>query len=89
MQQAIAQSTELPDEAVCWQAVLERDRAYDGTFVYAVRTTGIFCRPSCPARRPKRSSVRFFTAAEAARAGFRPCRRCRPLRGEGAPYDEP
>ncbi|HEX6926622.1 MAG TPA: bifunctional DNA-binding transcriptional regulator/O6-methylguanine-DNA methyltransferase Ada [Longimicrobiaceae bacterium] len=88
MQQAIAQSPSLPDEAVCWQAVLERDRAYDGKFVYAVRTTGIFCRPSCPARRPKRGSVRFFTPADAIRAGFRPCRRCRPLRPEGAPTDE-
>lgn len=78
----------IPDEAVCWRAVLARDRSYDGRFVYAVQSTGIFCRPSCPARRPKRTSVRFFAPGEASRAGFRPCRRCRPLREEGAPVDQ-
>jgi AraC family transcriptional regulator of adaptative response/methylated-DNA-[protein]-cysteine methyltransferase len=66
-------------EDLCWQAVAERDRRSDGAFVYAVRTTGIFCRPSCPARRPQRERVAFFPAPEeAARAGFRPCLRCRP-----------
>ena len=56
-----------------------RDRRYDGAFVYAVRSTGIYCRPSCPSRRPRRTQVTFFPLPEAAeRAGFRACRRCRP-----------
>lgn len=62
-----------------WQAVLERDRSSDGEFVYAVRSTGIYCRPSCPSRRPGRAQVLFFGLPEAAEeAGFRPCLRCRP-----------
>ena len=62
-----------------WEAVVNRDAAYDGKFVYAVATTGIYCRPSCPARRPKRTHVRFHeSTAEAERAGFRPCKRCKP-----------
>ena len=62
-----------------WQAVQERDTRYDGVFVYAVRSTGIYCRPSCPSRRPHRDQVTFFiTPEEADQAGFRPCRRCRP-----------
>ena len=62
-----------------WRIVLARDRRFDGAFVYAVRSTGIFCRPSCPSRRPRRSVVRFFPIPEAAQAaGFRACRRCRP-----------
>lgn len=62
-----------------WRIVLARDRRFDGVFVYAVRSTGIFCRPSCPSRRPRRSVVRFFPIPEAAQAaGFRACRRCRP-----------
>ena len=66
-----------------WRAVLARDAAEDGAFVYAVRSTGIFCRPSCPSRRPRRDRVRFFALPEAAqRAGFRPCRRCRPERAK-------
>jgi AraC family transcriptional regulator, regulatory protein of adaptative response / methylated-DNA-[protein]-cysteine methyltransferase len=62
-----------------WMAVLERDRKFDGRFVYAVRSTGIYCRPTCPSRRPDRTQVVFFTASEKAeQAGFRPCRRCEP-----------
>ncbi|RIA56804.1 bifunctional DNA-binding transcriptional regulator/O6-methylguanine-DNA methyltransferase Ada [Dichotomicrobium thermohalophilum] len=62
-----------------WTAVLERDSTCDGAFVFAVRTTRIYCRPGCPARRPKPEHVVFFeTAAEARAAGFRPCLRCRP-----------
>lgn len=62
-----------------WQLVLARDAGADGKFVYAVRSTGIFCRPTCPSRRPKRASVEFFaTPAEAERAGYRACKRCRP-----------
>jgi AraC family transcriptional regulator, regulatory protein of adaptative response / methylated-DNA-[protein]-cysteine methyltransferase len=66
-----------PDE--CWQAVLARDHRQDGEFLFAVSTTGVYCRPSCPARRPHRENVRFFRKPEQAeRAGFRPCLRCRP-----------
>lgn len=62
-----------------WQAVLSRNNRFDGTFVYGVRSTGIYCRPSCSARRPQRDQVIFFRMPEAAeQAGFRPCRRCRP-----------
>jgi AraC family transcriptional regulator of adaptative response/methylated-DNA-[protein]-cysteine methyltransferase len=62
-----------------WRAVLARDRRLDGTFVYAVRSTGIYCRPSCASRRPRRHQVTFFPIPEAAeRAGFRACRRCHP-----------
>ena len=67
------------DEAARWLAVVGRDRAADGHFFYSVRTTGVYCRPSCPSRRARRAHVRFHrTRAEAERAGFRPCRRCRP-----------
>jgi AraC family transcriptional regulator of adaptative response/methylated-DNA-[protein]-cysteine methyltransferase len=63
-----------------WAAVIERDRGADGQFFYGVISTHVFCRPSCPSRRPLRERVRFFaTAVAAARAGFRPCRRCKPL----------
>jgi AraC family transcriptional regulator, regulatory protein of adaptative response / methylated-DNA-[protein]-cysteine methyltransferase len=66
-----------------WEAVRRRDRAADGVFYCAVRTTGVYCRPSCAAR-PHRENVSFHaTAAEAERAGFRPCKRCRP--NEAAP----
>ena len=62
-----------------WLAVLSRDARADGTFVFAVRSTGIYCRPSCPARRPGRAQVVFFPQPSAAEhAGFRACRRCRP-----------
>lgn len=62
-----------------WQAVLDRDPAGAGQFVYAVRTTGVYCRPDCAAKRPNPANVRFFNTPGAARAaGFRPCRRCRP-----------
>lgn len=62
-----------------WQAVLTRDARADGHFVTCVRTTGIYCRPSCPARHPKRENVTFAASpAEAERQGYRPCKRCRP-----------
>ena len=62
-----------------WQAVLARDRRFDVAFVYAVRSTGIYCRPSCPSRRPNRQHVVFLPGREAAEnQGFRSCRRCRP-----------
>jgi AraC family transcriptional regulator of adaptative response/methylated-DNA-[protein]-cysteine methyltransferase len=62
-----------------WQQVMARDARQDGHFVFAVRTTGIYCRPSCPSRRPRRDSVEFFTNPnEAERAGYRACLRCKP-----------
>ena len=62
-----------------WQAVLHRDRNADGTFVYSVRSTGVFCRPGCSSRTPRPENVRFHaTPDEAIRAGFRPCQRCKP-----------
>lgn len=62
-----------------WQAVVHRDAREDGKFVYAVRTTGVYCRPSCPSRAAKRQNVAFFASGElAAAAGYRPCKRCRP-----------
>jgi AraC family transcriptional regulator, regulatory protein of adaptative response / methylated-DNA-[protein]-cysteine methyltransferase len=62
-----------------WDAVAAHDRAMDGVFFYAVMSTGIYCRPSCPSKRPRRENVVFFRAREAAeRAGFRPCKRCKP-----------
>jgi len=67
------------DPDVCWKSVLARDASVDGEFVFAVRTTGVYCRPSCPARHPMRRNVQFYaTAEEAAKAGFRACLRCRP-----------
>ena len=69
-----------------WQAVVQRDTEQDGAFVFAVASTGVFCRPSCPARRPRREHVRFFDhAAAAEKAGFRACLRCRPKAIDGNP----
>lgn len=63
-----------------YRALVERDTRLDGVFVAAIRTTGIFCRPGCGARKPRRENVEFFASgAEALRAGYRPCLRCRPL----------
>src|SRR6266699_2719589 len=63
----------------CLTAVASRDARLDGAFVYGVRSTGIYCRPSCPSRRPRPKQMQFFAIPEAAeRAGFRPCLRCRP-----------
>lgn len=76
-------ATEAAADDARWAAVAARDAAADARFVYAVTTTGIFCRASCPSRRPRRAHVRFFATPDAAaRAGFRACRRCRP---DGAP----
>lgn len=69
-----------------WSALCARDRAFDGRFVYAVRTTGVYCRPSCAARRPLPANVSFHeTPEDARRAGFRACRRCHPDRSTAAP----
>lgn len=71
------------DPQICRRARLARDPRFDGEFFLAVKTTGIYCRPVCPARPPRENNVRYFrTAAEAAHAGYRPCLRCRP---ESAP----
>ena len=73
------QSFQPLNETHAWRSVLARDPGSDGAFIYAVVTTGIYCRPSCPSRRPNRANVRFFSSAEAAeRAGFRACQRCGP-----------
>ena len=68
-----------PDTA--WAAFMRRDRSWDGRIFGAVKTTGIYCKPSCPARRPKREHVKFFASGEEARAGgYRACLRCKPDR---------
>lgn len=71
--------TMLPDRHTAWRAVQRRDASFDGRFVYAVSSTRVFCRPSCPSRRPSASRVEFFMSpAEAVRAGYRACKRCQP-----------
>ncbi|MEQ1858227.1 MAG: methylated-DNA--[protein]-cysteine S-methyltransferase [Longimicrobiales bacterium] len=76
----------LPPHRVMLEAFLRRDASFDGLFVTAVSTTGIFCRPTCSARRPLPEHVSFFaTAGDAAVAGYRPCLRCRPLESTGTP----
>jgi AraC family transcriptional regulator of adaptative response/methylated-DNA-[protein]-cysteine methyltransferase len=73
------------DDQARWDAVLAHDRTADGRFVYGVRSTGVYCRPSCPSRRPRRDRVAFFETQEAAReAGFRACKRCAPDAVEAA-----
>jgi len=73
-------------EARRWQAVLNRDASLDGTFVFGVSSTGIFCRPSCPAKRPRRKNINFFDhALQAEQAGYRACLRCRPKAVDGNP----
>ena len=76
----------LPDRDEMIAAFMSRDSAYDGIFLTAVRTTGIFCRPTCPARKPKEENVEFYRAtSDALVAGFRPCKRCRPMETDGTP----
>jgi AraC family transcriptional regulator, regulatory protein of adaptative response / DNA-3-methyladenine glycosylase II len=76
----------LPDSDTCYRAVQARDPRFDGWFFTAVRTTGIYCRPSCPAITPRRHNVEFHPSAAAAqRAGFRACKRCRPDASPGSP----
>jgi AraC family transcriptional regulator, regulatory protein of adaptative response / methylated-DNA-[protein]-cysteine methyltransferase len=79
-------TTTLPPVREMQRACQEKDPSYDGIFFLAVSTTGIFCRPSCPARKPRPENVRYFESARAALfAGFRPCKRCRPLETPGQP----
>lgn len=78
----------LPQRDRMVEAFLARDPEWDGIFYTGVVTTGIFCRPTCPARKPRPENLRFFPSArEALLAGFRPCRRCRPVEPAGAPPD--
>ena len=72
------------DAKQCWEAVSHRDHSFDGIFYVGVLTTGVYCKPSCPARRPLRENVRFYATPKAAeRDGLRACLRCRPLEGAG------
>ncbi|MCX6594878.1 MAG: bifunctional DNA-binding transcriptional regulator/O6-methylguanine-DNA methyltransferase Ada [Acidobacteria bacterium] len=80
--------TQQTDPEHLWQALERRDPSFDGQFFFGVITTGVYCRPSCACRRPLRKNVRFFQyAADAQRAGFRPCLRCRPLAAIGQDPD--
>lgn len=75
----------LTNEEAHWNAVQTRDESFDGELLYAVRSTGVYCRPSCPSRKPRREGVRFFTRPELAeQAGFRACKRCHPRMYEAA-----
>ena len=79
-------TTELPTPAVMLEAFLGRDTTFDGIFVTGVSTTGIFCRPTCPAKKPRPENLSFFGSPhDALLAGFRPCKRCRPLEHSGEP----
>ncbi|WP_406666767.1 AlkA N-terminal domain-containing protein [Gallaecimonas sp. GXIMD1310] len=77
------------DEASCYQALISRDHRFDGRFYAGVLSTGIYCRPVCPARKPSASNCRYFrTAAAAEQAGFRPCLKCRPERAPGCSWHD-
>jgi AraC family transcriptional regulator of adaptative response/methylated-DNA-[protein]-cysteine methyltransferase len=72
--------SQLPSTSTMYRAFERKDSSYEGVFWLGVRTTGIFCRPTCRARTPKRENVEFFAApSEALHAGYRPCMKCRPL----------
>ncbi len=78
-------TTTLPDPETMYQAVVNRDEQMEGLFLFAVKTTGIFCRPGCKAKTPNRENISFFsTAGEATAAGYRPCKRCRPVEPAGS-----
>src|SRR6266850_6072556 len=82
---AIMSARSLTRDEDRWAAVIRRDPDADRAFYYAVRTTGVYCRPSCAARRARRENVSFHESCEAAEcAGFRPCKRCRPNERTGA-----
>ncbi|MDF1798617.1 MAG: methylated-DNA--[protein]-cysteine S-methyltransferase [Planctomycetota bacterium] len=79
------EGTSLPSTDTMYAALCERDASFEGVFVAAIRTTGIFCRPGCPARTPNPGNVAYFAGtAEALHAGYRPCKRCRPMAPAGA-----
>jgi AraC family transcriptional regulator of adaptative response/methylated-DNA-[protein]-cysteine methyltransferase len=82
-----ASTPETIESESAWKQVLDRDP--EAAFFYAVTTTGVFCRPSCTSRQPRRENVRFFrSAAEAQSAGFRPCKRCKPAAAQSRPLDK-
>ena len=88
MRAADSNSTRVNDDPR-WSAVMARDSGRDGEFVFAVATTGVYCRPSCPSRRPQRENVRFFARPEhAEKAGFRACLRCKPRAISGNPQSD-
>jgi AraC family transcriptional regulator of adaptative response/methylated-DNA-[protein]-cysteine methyltransferase len=77
-------SSTLPSPAEMYEAAVHRDASYEGVFITAVRTTGIFCRPTCPAKKPRFENVEFYgSARDALLAGYRPCMRCRPMEQNG------
>ena len=84
---AVVATLPISDEDRCYEALLSRDRRFDGQFIAGITSTGIYCRPSCPAPvRPLRKHVRFFpTAAAAQSAGLRSCKRCQPDASPGTP----
>jgi AraC family transcriptional regulator of adaptative response/methylated-DNA-[protein]-cysteine methyltransferase len=76
----------LPSTDEMYRALVDRNAEYEGIFFVGVKTTGVFCRPTCPSRKPRRDNVQFFaTTRDALSGGFRPCRRCRPLHAAGDP----
>ena len=81
-------ATSLPSEDLMYQALCDRNAEFEGVFFVGVRTTGIFCRPTCPAKKPHRKNVEFYSCTrDALSAGFRACKRCRPLEVSGAAPD--
>jgi AraC family transcriptional regulator of adaptative response/methylated-DNA-[protein]-cysteine methyltransferase len=84
-----AQAVNMLTDTQCWDAIMARDRSFDGRFFFGVVTTGVYCRPSCPSRHPLRGNVRFFHGPEEAeQAGLRPCLRCRPLTDPAAAIED-
>lgn len=82
----MAMISTMPSKSEMYQASVRRDASYEGVFILAVKTTGIFCRPTCTAKKPHARNVEYFTTvAEAQSAGYRPCKRCRPLEPHGEP----
>src|SRR5512141_387441 len=78
--------TTMPSPTTMYRALAERDSAYDGVFFAAIRTTGVFCRPTCAAKKPNPENVEFYPSiGDAVSAGYRPCKRCRPMEPAGAP----
>lgn len=74
----------LPSRERMYKALVQKDSSYEGIFIVGVKTTGIFCRPTCPARKPKLENVEFFSSAkQALDSGYRPCKRCKPLEANG------
>jgi AraC family transcriptional regulator of adaptative response/methylated-DNA-[protein]-cysteine methyltransferase len=81
-------TTTLPPAPEMYRALCDRDASYEGVFFAAIRTTGIFCRPTCAARKPRQENIEYFPQArEALLAGYRPCKRCRPLEPDGQAPD--